>query len=311
MPRSDAPPSIRPPGEAHTFAIANDGTRLFVRSKEATAAAPGAPAPLSSGLRAFLCDGIVCDGFIWKYLWEDLASTLPLTHWHYRGHGRSAPPADPERIDIAQHADDLLAVRRLAGDPECVVIGHSMGTQVALEHYHRHPDKVRGLVLVCGSYGKVTQTFRGVPILEAILPKITDFVLKNPDIARAVWSRIPTEISIKMALRAGDLDPDKVNPEDIKPYITHMVHVDLPMFLKMLRAAGDHTAEGYLADVKVPTLIVAGEKDSFTPASLSEAMAERIPGAELLMVKRGTHVAPLEQHELVNAHIASFIRRLG
>ena len=115
-------------------------------------------------------------------------------------------------------------------------------------------------------------------------------------------------MSIKIALRAGDLDPDKVNPEDIKPYITHMVHVDLPMFLKMLRAAGDHTAESYLADVKVPTLIVAGEKDSFTPASLSEAMAERIPGAELLMVKRGTHVAPLEQHEVVRSRISKFIR---
>src|SRR5262245_55628845 len=151
MPRSDVPPSVRPPGETHTFALANDGTRLFVRSKALTrlhalrpGEAGGVPEgrlPALGGLRAFLCDGIVCDGFIWKYLWEDLASTLPLVHWHYRGHGRSAPPADPERIDIAQHADDLLTVRRVAGDPECVLIGHSMGTQVALEHYHRHPDR--------------------------------------------------------------------------------------------------------------------------------------------------------------------------
>jgi pimeloyl-ACP methyl ester carboxylesterase len=201
-----------------------------------------------------------------------------------------------------------MSVRVHVGEPPCVIVGHSMGTQVALEAYHRYPDRVRGLVLMCGSYGRVTQTFRGVPILEAILPKITDFVLKKPEIARAVWSRIPPDISIKIALRAGDLDPEKVNPEDIKPYITHMVHVDLPMFLKMLRAAGDHTAEGYLSSITVPTLIIAGERDSFTPASLSEAMAERIPGAELLMVKRGTHVAPLEQHELVNDAIKKFIR---
>jgi pimeloyl-ACP methyl ester carboxylesterase len=79
----------------------------------------------------------VCDGFIWKYLWDDLAPTVALTHWHYRGHGRSAAPVDPDRIDISAHADDLSAVRRHIGNPPCVIIGHSMGCQVALENYRR------------------------------------------------------------------------------------------------------------------------------------------------------------------------------
>jgi pimeloyl-ACP methyl ester carboxylesterase len=87
-----------------------------------------------------------------------------------------------------------------------------------------------------------------------------------------------------------------------------MTHVDFPMFLKMLRAAGEHSAEDTLADVSVPTLVVAGEKDTFTPAFLAQSMAKAIPGAELLVVAKGSHVAPIEQPELVNATIERFLR---
>lgn len=264
-----------------------------------------------SGLTALFCDGILCDGFIWKYLWNDVAEDCSVAHWHYRGHGRSAPPADKDRIDIPAHATDMRSVRDGIGDPPCIIIGHSMGTQVALEEWRRYPDKVKGIVLVCGSYGKVTQSFRGVPILDMILPKLMDIVEKQPDIVRAIWSRIPPEMAMKAALIARDVDPGLVHPEDMLPYLKHMTHVDFPMFLRMLRAAGDHTAEAWLGEIDVPVLVVAGERDTFTPASLSEAMAEQIPGAELLMVKGGSHVAPIEQPELIGGRIRAFIERVA
>ncbi len=301
------PPSASgvPPGEAHSFTIAPDGTRLFVRSKigvRREASKSG------EAVRAFLCDGILCDGFIWKYLWDDLAPVVDLTHWHYRGHGRSAPPQDPDRIDIAAHADDLAAVRAHLGDPPCVLFGHSMGCQVALEGYHRHPKGVRGLVLICGSFGRVTSTVRGVPVLDMILPKLMDVASKRPEVVRAIWSRIPPEMTLKLALRAGEIDPDRIRSEDMLPYLSHMTHVDFPMFLRMLRAAGDHSAGDYLGKIDVPVLIVAGERDTLTPAFLSQSMAQAMPNAELFVVKGGTHVASLEQHELVDEKIASFLR---
>lgn len=293
-------PSGFPPDEEHAFAVARDGTRLFVRSKNG--------AHPSSAVRLFLCDGILCDGFIWKYVWSELSDLAPLTHWHYRGHGRSGAPQDPDRIDIAAHADDLATVRRLVGNPPAVLVGHSMGVQVALEGYHRYPDNVRGLVLVCGSFGKVTSTFKGVPVLDMVLPRLLDLAEKKPSVVRAIWSRIPPEMALKVGLRAGDLDPEKIHAEDILPYLRHMTHVDFPMFLRMLRAAGEHSASEWLGEVKVPTLVVAGERDTFTPPFLAESIAEAIPQAELLMVKRGTHVAPLEQPEVVNERIREFVK---
>ncbi|CAN5164716.1 hypothetical protein BH09MYX1_BH09MYX1_09760 [soil metagenome] len=269
--------------------------------------------PSSEGMatRAFLCDGIVCDGFIWKYLWTDLSEVLPVTHFHYRGHGRSAAPVDPDRVDIPAHADDLQTVREEVGDPPCVLIGHSMGCQVVLEALRKHKKNVRGLVLMCGSYGRVTRTFRGVPILDMVLPRIAKAVRKNEGLVRAFWERIPSEMALRFALKAGDLDPVHFSMDDMRPYINHMRSMDLPLFLRMLSAAGEHTTEDLLGEIDVPVLVIAGERDTFTPPFLAEWMAKSIPGAELFVVAGASHVAALEQHELVGEKIASFVRACG
>ena len=303
--------------------VAEDGTRLFVRTMPArgrreepfTVSPPRPDAGRHPGepldLEVIFCDGILCDGFIWKYLWNDVAELCDVAHWHYRGHGRSAAPVDSARIDIAAHATDLKTVRDDLGDRPVVLIGHSMGTQVVLEEWRRYRKNVRGLVLICGSFGKVTRSFRGMPLLDLLLPKVMDIVDKQPDIFRAIWSRIPPEMAFKAALLARDVDPGHVRMEDMIPYLKHMTHVDFPMFLRMLRAAGEHSAEDYLAEVDVPVLVIAGEKDTFTPASLSESMVERIPGAEMLMVAGGSHVAPIEQPALVGERIRAFLERVA
>jgi pimeloyl-ACP methyl ester carboxylesterase len=259
-------------------------------------------------VHAILCDGILCDGFIWKYAWDVLSDVVPLVHWHYRGHGRSGPPADPERIDIAAHAHDLGSVRAQVGDPPCVLVGHSMGCQVVLEAYRQRPEGVRALILLCGSFGNVTSTFHGIPVLGLVLPKLLDLAEKAPDVVRALWSRLPPQLALKIALKAGEIDPERVHPEDMLPYLSHMTHVDFPMFLRMLRAAGEHTAVDLLPSLDVPVLVIAGERDTFTPPFLATAMTEAMPHGEILMVPRGTHVTPIEQPEVVNARIEKFLR---
>ena len=58
-------------------------------------------------------------------------------------------------------------------------------------------------------------------------------------------------------------------------------------------------------------LVIAGARDSFTPAAVSEAMAEAIPGAELEVIPGSTHLAPLEHHAEIAATIGAFLRRNG
>lgn len=282
-----------------SFVRGSDGTRLYVRER------PG-PEPLT----ALLCDGLVCDGFIYKYLWDDLAKLATVVHWHYRGHGRSAPPVDERKIGIVDHAADLDAVRQHTGDPQVVLVGHSMGTQVLLEAFRRRRENVAGLVMLCGSFGRVTHTFKNSDLLATVLPRLLEVVVEHPRIARALWSRVPANIAVRIAYLIGDIDPRTVMPEDVEPYFNHAAHVDFEMFLRMLRDAGEHTAEDMLAEVDVPVLVVAGEVDSFTPPDLSRAMADQLPRGELLMLPGGTHVAPLEHREALALALAKFFARL-
>ena len=140
---------------------------------------------------AILCDGICCDGYIWKYLWDDLAAgdaALPLELPGPRPLGAARRSG---RIDTPTHADDLGAVRVHMGDGPVVLVGHSMGCQVVLEAYRQRPEKIRGLVLLCGSSGRVTQTFHGNDLLARVLPRLLRVVESRPGLMRGIWSRIP------------------------------------------------------------------------------------------------------------------------
>ena len=66
-----------------------------------------------------------------------------------------------------------------------------------------------------------------------------------------------------------------------------------------------------LAEVHVPTLVIAGDRDLFTPVARSRELASRIPGAELLVVRGGTHAALVEQPELIALAVEKFLRQKG
>jgi pimeloyl-ACP methyl ester carboxylesterase len=107
------------------------------------------------------------------------------------------------------------------------------------------------------------------------------------------------------------VDGKAIVREDLQAYFEHLTHVNLPLFLRMLERAGEHSAEDLLGEVDVPALVVAGEKDSFTPPDYARALADGLPKGELVVLPGGTHVAPLEQHESLNLRVIQFIDRLA
>jgi len=288
--------------QSSLFVSARDGTRLFVRYR---------PHPLDEARpTAILCDGIACDGFIWKYLWDDLARHMNAVHWHYRGHGRSARPSDPAAIELVDHARDLDTVRRMVGAGPAVLFGHSMGCQVALEAFRLRREDVLGMVLICGSYGRVTHTFKGTDVMAQLLPRVIDAVDRHTRIARGLWGHLPPEVALRIALLTGEVDAASIVPADLLQYMKHMVDIDLPMFLRMLRSAGEHSARDMLGKIDVPVLVLAGDRDTFTPTRYAEEMAKLIPTADL-KVLNGTHVIPIERKDQVAELIERFVRSIG
>ncbi|HUS33330.1 MAG TPA: alpha/beta hydrolase [Kofleriaceae bacterium] len=254
-----------------------------------------------------MCDGIGCDGYVWRYLREDLTDRFGL-HPHYRGHGRTTAPRDPTRVRIEDLADDIAAVLDDASVEQAVLIGHSMGVQVALETYRRHAARVAGLVLVCGAPSHPLKTFRGSSTLEELLPMFEKWIHRVPGVVnRLTRTLLPTRLAYEVASRL-EIRRELVEPSDFMPYLEGMSRIDARLFVAMLSSAGQHSAEDLLPSINVPTLVIAGERDGFTPPDRSRAMAGAIPGAELLEIEGASHTAPIERPSLVDSRIRDFIR---
>ncbi len=254
-----------------------------------------------------LNDGLGCDGFAWRYLQPALAKHGTVLHWHYRGHGRSGPPVDPARIDVPAFARDLRAVLDHRGVERALLLGHSLGTQVVLEFLRHDPARVDGLVLMCGSAGRITETFHGTDVLKNVLPGVLEAVQKHRHLARALWGRVPASMAFRIARLSGEVDRLAIREEDFRMYWEHVNLIAPELFLTVLRLAGEHTAEDMLSQVRVPTLVVAAERDTFNPPDFARALAEEIPDAEYLLLGGASHAAPVEQPRAILRRLARFL----
>ena len=281
--------------ERECFVEAEDGTRLFIEER-----GQGDP-PI------VLTDGIGCDGFAWRYLAPRLSERHRIVHWHFRGHGRSGPPADPQRLSIEDLAGDLRRVLEELEVERPVIAAHSMGVQVALEYHRQHPGQVAALVLMCGTFGRITTTFHGTDLLDQILPGLLRGASTFPTIAKARWGRVPAALAFRVACAGRELDRDRIREEDFERYWEHSGLMDPDVFLRMLELAGRHDARGFLEEVQVPALVVAAERDTFTPMELANEMARAMPRAELEIIADASHAAPVEQPRRIAERLEEFL----
>jgi pimeloyl-ACP methyl ester carboxylesterase len=189
-----------------------------------------------------------------------------------------------------------------------------MGVQVILEFYRQFPERVAALVPTLGTYGKPVHTFLDAPILAPLvfmlvhgivmrsgkkIASIQRNALKKPFIAR---------LAARLARLARLVHPAMMPQADLEAYLHHFGDFDPEVFFRMAEKMALHSAEDVLEKISVPTLVIAGERDIFTPLWLSEEMADRIPGARLLVIPQGSHAALVEQPELLCLAVEKLIR---
>jgi 3-oxoadipate enol-lactonase len=207
----------------------------------------------------------------------------PSHAWDQPGYGHS-PTVAP--YDLAQISAALARlIESLASEP-VVLIGHSMGGMIAQETYARYPELVRALALCFTS-----PAFAG-----------GDSAFAKQFIAARIG---PLDEGRTMAQIAAQLIPTMGSNSRLAERIMAGVPPETYRQAVQLLTTFDRRKE--LAAIKVPTLLVAGAEDRTAPPAVMERMAQKIPGAEYVLLEGCGHLGPMDQPEAFNAALHSFL----
>ena len=252
-------------------------------------------------------NGIGVSTFFWRRLAEHFAPSRTFITWDYRGHGQTPVPEHPEELTVTMCARDLWTVVTRAGFERAVLLGHSMGTQVILEAFRQHPGRTQALVPMLGAAGNVFSSFLGAS-LAPLFRLLIEVGASNAALAQEALHRVVRLPGVWEAVRSLRMvHPDLCPREEFEPYFEHLSQLDLRTYFALARDLLSHDASDLMGQIDVPVLVVAGERDLFTPLARSKEMAEKIPGAELLVLREGSHAALVEQPELVALTLEKFL----
>ena len=262
---------------------------------------------LEEGPVALLLDGISCDGFIWHFLRPWLSERFQVVHMHHRGHGQSGLPRDLERMTVGNLAEDVGELLSQLELTDVLVFGHSMGVQVTLELTTRHPERIRAGVLLCGASGRLLDTFKDSDLGMKLMPPISAVMKRyRGPIGRFLRLMMPTGFA---TLVAGFTEPNRrlINPLHLKPYMEHLGTMQPDVVVRLLDDASKRSGTHLLGRISQPMLVIAGEADGFTPARVSQAMADELPNGRYVLLEEGSHTAPLELPKQTQSAVADFI----
>ncbi|MER5960911.1 alpha/beta hydrolase [Streptomyces sp. NPDC002057] len=243
------------------------------------------------GPALLLVHGHPFDHTMWQPQIDRFSRTHRVIAPDLRGYGATPLGAHPDSTGLDVFAEDLVALLDDLRVERCVLAGLSMGGQIAMELYRRHPERIRGLVLA--------DTF---PAAE------TD---EGRTARNAMADRLLAEGMRGYA--------DEVLDLMVAPYNTHAA----PHVHRMMRSTDPVGAAAALrgraerpdyretlTTVPFPALVVVGRDDTYTPVADAESMCALLPHATLAVIERAAHLPNLERPEEFDAALESYLGSL-
>jgi pimeloyl-ACP methyl ester carboxylesterase len=218
----------------------------------------------------------------WRRNIPHLADELFVIAFDFRGNGRSDAP--DEEQSMATFAEDTLAVLDAVGVRSAHAYGQSFGGMVAQEIALDHPARVLSLVLAATHFGgpHVVRSKVRVPKDRPFLALYSErFAAEHPDHVRE---------DLVMGARSRQ-----------RPHAAR----------RQARAVESWSSYERLPDITAPTLVLHGTEDRMVPVENARVLAQRIPGAELVLLEAAGHVYHSEMAAEADAAVLDFIRRRG
>lgn len=271
----------------------HDGTDLAVQD-------------LGAGRLVVMANGLGGSLRAWAPFLARYAPGHRIVSFDYRGLYRSGPPPERDAVTVEDHAADLLEVLRWTGAEPAVVIGWSMGVQVAVEAALAEPHRVAGLVLVAGAPGDPLSGVLGFPPSRLLVPPVTRVVEAGAGPFGAAVRLLAASRGAPQVLRRLGVVAPTCDLDTFHAMAQEFARLDWRLYMRTVRAMGRHDARPRLHELTVPTLVVGGTRDLFLPVPTLRATAAAIAGAELLVIDGATHYVPLEFPEVLDRRIRRF-----
>ncbi|MFI6419911.1 alpha/beta fold hydrolase [Streptomyces sp. NPDC050842] len=263
----------------------------------------------------------------WHFQRAALRGLVRTVHWDQRSHGRSGHGVaqsgpDGVPVTIEQLGRDLKAVLDVAA-PEgpLVLVGHSMGGMTVMALAEQYPefvrDRVVGVAFVGTSAGNLAEVSYGLPLagvnaVRWVLPGVLRALGSQAELVergRRATADLFAGLIKKYSFASKDVDPAVARFAErmIESTPIDVVAAFYPAFAEHDKAA----ALTAFAELELPVLALAGDNDLVTPSSHTEAIADLLPDAELVIVPDGGHLVMLEHPEAVTDRLADLLVRAG
>lgn len=214
-------------------------------------------------------------------------NTYRVTLYDLVGAGDSSRPPAPGRCSIAEYASDLIALCSDLGLDSPVVVGHSLGGAVALQAVLDGPDRFRALVLVAPASTSGLD-FVSDDIFETLIhPKPED----RRALAEAAFKRPPSPEGFEELMAIIS----RASPEHIEGSMQSMRVFD---------------PSARLAELRVPVLLVCGDRDRHVPLRNHLATQQKIPRCRLQVYFDVGHVPFIEVADRFADDVTRFLDSL-
>lgn len=208
-----------------------------------------------------------------------------------RGHGRTTKARIQHARDWVQ--DLLVVVEELFGpssEAGVHLLGASMGSIQALEFATSHPRRVHTLMLASG-FGRMPR--------DLAASKTAKLTQGPASVGMTAWGAKYAEETL--------VTKDDATRELVRSTVSRTT---LMAYTDAVRACYEERT-GDITSISIPSLVLWGEADTKTPASLSEELTADLPDARMVRIPRAGHLCMLDQPEAFANEILAFLRERG
>lgn len=256
--------------------------------------------------------GIACLMNHWHAQTDSFSKKYRTVMFDFRGHHFSDIPKDKRNLSIDALAADLINLCDLLDIKDAVVFGHSFGTEILLRAYLQRPDLFKGSCLIGGLFSNPFSHLIGAEKLLEAMTYVKRIYNQAPSVMAALWKfGVTNPISVFLSAIVGGFNLEKTAMKDVEIYAQGVANIDIRVFLTFFAELIENDNMDELPLLKIPTLVIAGERDSLTLPEKQRAIADAIPDSELYLIPDGSHCVQLDFPGEVNERIQNFLDRLG